>query len=146
MQDDELDRFVSLLKGLLKLKAGQCDSIGDELRDHLESRVEELTEKGQSREAAIRTALEEFGDSARLAHAFVVVERHNQRRRFMRMASFSVLGVTIAGLFAGLFLSIETMGARSTTKPSDRRQVKHQPLRSHRSFGASTRRMTPTQK
>mgnify|MGYP002701045636 FL=1 len=64
MPEREFELYLDLLGKLLKLTPEQKTSISDELRDHLEERFEELVQSGQSRDDAIRQALDEFGDAA----------------------------------------------------------------------------------
>ena len=63
MSDREFDNYLSLLSGLLRLRGKQRDAIAEELRSHLEDRLEELVAQGVAREAAIQQTLAEFGDA-----------------------------------------------------------------------------------
>ena len=65
MSEPEFEIYLSLLSKFLRLDAAQKADIAEELRIHLEERLAELTAEGQSREDAIRLALEEFGDAGR---------------------------------------------------------------------------------
>ncbi len=53
MSEDEFELYLRLLGKFLRLKPGQRAEISDELRDHLESRLDELTQSGLDRTAAI---------------------------------------------------------------------------------------------
>src|SRR5262249_37704618 len=63
----------------------------------LEGRVGEVTARGLSREAAIREALEEFGDAAELANHFTQVSRTRKRRMIMRL-TFGTAALLAASL------------------------------------------------
>lgn len=97
MPEREFELYLSLLSRFLRLKPTQRDEIADELRDHLEQRLEELAAKGLSRDDAIRTALEEFGDAAELAHHFKNVTRLRHRKMIMRFTfgTAAVLAATV---------------------------------------------------
>ena len=71
MSKNEFDQYLALLSGLLRLSPAQREAIASELRDHLEERLDELLAQGVSRQKAIETALEEFGDATGLAGEFV---------------------------------------------------------------------------
>jgi hypothetical protein len=84
MPEHEFELYLSLLSRFLRLKPAQRDELADELRDHLEERLEALAVRGLSREEAIRTALDEFGDAAELAHHFTHLAHVRKRRLIMR--------------------------------------------------------------
>ncbi len=101
MSEREFESYLSAITKLLRLKPTQRDAIATELRDHLESRLEELTAKGVDRDTAIQRALDEFGDAAALGHDLTAPHRHQFRRRMMQtsltaaaVAAVVVLGVT----------------------------------------------------
>lgn len=54
--------------------------IADELRFHLEARVEELTASGLDHESARRIALEEFGDVGQVSQQLYAIDDHAARR------------------------------------------------------------------
>jgi putative ABC transport system permease protein len=54
--------------------------VDDELAFHLESRVRELTARGQSEETARRNAEAEFGDLRASRRELTAVDRHRRRR------------------------------------------------------------------
>ena len=58
MSEKEFQLYLSLLGRFLRLRPGQRREIADELRDHLEERLEEISCQGFSRDEAVRRALE----------------------------------------------------------------------------------------
>jgi hypothetical protein len=88
------------LGSLLRLGPAQREAIANELRDHLDERVAELTARGLEREEAISRALEEFGDAARLAADFSQVFWSRKRRWIMRCTMGSLVAVAAAVLVA----------------------------------------------
>jgi hypothetical protein len=97
MSEQEFDLYLKLLAKCLRLTAGQREQIADELRDHLEERLEELARAGVPREKAVVQALDEFGDAAVLAAHFTTIARLKRRRFLMRLSLGSV-GALAAGL------------------------------------------------
>ena len=91
MSKEDFDRFLALLGGFLNLDRKQRQAISDELRDHLEMRVESLIRAGIDESAAQKQALEEFGDAAGVAARFASLAQQRNRRRMMRIASISTL-------------------------------------------------------
>ena len=81
MPAEEFDAYLRALSSLLRLEPAQRAELADEFRDHLESRLEELTAAGVPRARAVETALEEFGDAAGLASHFTSQHRFRVRRR-----------------------------------------------------------------
>ncbi|MFH5803306.1 permease prefix domain 1-containing protein [Alienimonas sp. DA493] len=108
MPAEEFDAYLKTLSGRLRLKPARRAELSDELRDHLETRLEELTAEGVPRAAAVRKALEEFGDAAGLASqmsfAFAVHARRRRRKTVMRVtasaAATLACGIAVAYLFA----------------------------------------------
>ncbi|MBT6487010.1 MAG: hypothetical protein HOK71_20365 [Planctomycetaceae bacterium] len=102
MSKQEFELYLSLLSRFLRLNAGQRSEISDELRDHLEERLDELTASGLSQEAAIRQALDEFGDAAELATHFTQLAHRRRRRILMRctLASIAAASAVILISFA----------------------------------------------
>jgi hypothetical protein len=100
MSDREFDNYLTLLAGLLRLDGKQRGAIAEELRSHLEDRLEELVARGVARDEAIQQALAEFGDAAGLAGQFVAISRNRKRRWLMRAMTFSVAAMSLfaAGL------------------------------------------------
>lgn len=103
MSERDFDIYLSLLAKLLRLSSGQRESIEAELRDHLEERLDELLGKGLTKEQAIATALEEFGDAAGLAQRFTLLATQHRRRLIMR---YSVASLCALGLTAAMVMSI----------------------------------------
>ena len=64
MSNEEFENYLALVSRLLRLNRSQREMIRNEMRDHLETRVEEMVDSGVDRKDAIRSALEEFGDAA----------------------------------------------------------------------------------
>lgn len=101
MPEREFELYLGLLGKLLKLTPEQKSAISDELRDHLEERFEELVQAGQSRDEAIRQALDEFGDAAGLAIDFTQVSRKTIRRTIVRTTAVTT---AVTALAAFLFV------------------------------------------
>jgi hypothetical protein len=97
MSEQEFELYLKLLAKCLRLTSGQREQIADELRDHLEERLEELARAGVPREKAVVQALDEFGDAAVLAGNFATIARLKRRRFLMRLSLGSV-GALAAGL------------------------------------------------
>lgn len=90
MSDRDFENYLSLLAGLLRLQGQQRAAIADELRAHLEDRMEELLAQGVSRDEAVQQALAEFGDAAGLAGQFLAISQNRKRRWLMRITTFSL--------------------------------------------------------
>src|SRR5206468_8488592 len=90
VSDREFENYLTLLAGLLRLDSKQRGTIADELRSHLEDRLDELTARGISRDDAVKQALAEFGDAAGLAGQFLAIHRNRKRRWLMRVTTFSI--------------------------------------------------------
>jgi hypothetical protein len=102
MSDREFENYLTLLSRLLRLSGKQRGAIAEELRAHLDDRLEELMAGGVSREEAVRRALEEFGDAAGLAGQFAALSWNRKRRWLMRLTTFSVVATVLVA--AGLAL------------------------------------------
>jgi hypothetical protein len=100
MPDHEFDTYLTLLASLLKLDRRQRGKIAEELRSHLEDRLDELLAEGRPREEAIQQALAEFGDAAGLAAEFKTLSSGRKRRWLMRVTTFSVAATLL--LAAGI--------------------------------------------
>jgi Bacterial type II/III secretion system short domain len=103
MPEHDFELYLSLLTRFLRISPAQRDSIADELRDHLEQRLGELEAQGLSREAAIRAALEEFGDAADLANHFTSLARIRKRRLIMRLTFGSAVALAALVLISTAF-------------------------------------------
>ena len=90
MSEQEFDRYLAVLGGMLRLSRKQRESISGELRDHLEQRLDELLAEGMSHDEAVCAALEEFGDASALAERFALVTREQKRRWVMRFVASGV--------------------------------------------------------
>ncbi|QDU79865.1 hypothetical protein Pla110_15840 [Polystyrenella longa] len=99
MPEHEFELYLSLLSRFLKLNSQQREEIAEELRGHLEMRLEDLAKEGHSREEAIRIALDEMGDAGELAQHFSTISKSRRRKMIMRCT----LG-TAAVLACGLVL------------------------------------------
>ena len=100
MPEHDFELYLSLLSRFLRLKPAQRDEIADELRDHLEERLQELSARGLSHDEAIKAALDEFGDAAELAHHFTHVAHIRRRRKIMR---YTVAALAVSLLVATAF-------------------------------------------
>jgi hypothetical protein len=103
MPEHDFELYLSLLSRFLRLKAAQRDEIADELRDHLEARLEELAARGLSRDEAIKAALDEFGDAAELAQHFTHVAHVRKRRIIMRYTFGTAAALAAAILITTAF-------------------------------------------
>ena len=103
MSEDEFELYLRLLGKFLRLKPSQQAEISDELRDHLETRLDELTRTGLSRTAAIERALDEFGDAASLADHFSRIVYERKRRLVMRCTLSTVAAAAVALVAGSLF-------------------------------------------
>ena len=100
MSDQEFENYLALVGRMLRLSRRQANDLGCELRDHVEQRVDELVEAGNSPKDALRTALEEFGDAASLAAQFSAVQHLVRRRWMMRFATLSMAGSFLVAVLA----------------------------------------------
>ncbi|MBA3313778.1 MAG: PDZ domain-containing protein [Planctomycetaceae bacterium] len=100
MSQAEFDSYLSLLAKFLRLRSRQRAELADELRDHLDSRLDELLAQGKSREQAIKIALEEFGDAAVLAEDFSRLASRRKRRFVMRCTAASAAVVAAVVLLS----------------------------------------------
>jgi hypothetical protein len=103
MSEQEFELYLKLLSRCLGLTSGQREQISDELRDHLEERLEELAGTGVPRDQAVLQALDEFGDAAVLAGHFTTIAHLKRRRFLMRLSLGSVVALAAALLVAFAF-------------------------------------------
>jgi hypothetical protein len=103
MSEQEFELYLKLLSRCLGLTAAQREQIADELRDHLQERLEELAQSGVPRDKAVLQALDEFGDAAVLAGHFTTIARLKRRRFLMRLSLGSVAALAAAMLIAFAF-------------------------------------------
>lgn len=99
MTQENFEKYLALLKGLLKLRDSQKEEIASELRDHLEQRVEELEASGLDSDDAELAAIKEFGDAAGMASSFVNISRFRKQRWMMRFTTFAIAGCFVAAVF-----------------------------------------------
>lgn len=90
MSQQEFETYLSVLSRLLRLAPEQREQVAEELRDHLETRLEELTSQGVPHAEAVRLALDEFGDAAGVATSFFSLVREQRRRWVMRATTISL--------------------------------------------------------
>jgi hypothetical protein len=100
MSDHEFENYLTLISRFLRLNPAQREAIGEELRDHFESRLAELIDAGKSHHEAVRLALAEFGDAAGLAAEFTHISQARRRRLVMRCTVASVAALAAAVLVA----------------------------------------------
>jgi hypothetical protein len=103
MTEPDFDAYLNLLSKLLRLTRGQQAEITSELRDHLEERFADLLSQGHPRDAAIRLALDELGDTAVLAGEFAPSLQVRRRRTIMRYTILSASAVAVTFVVASLF-------------------------------------------
>src|SRR5215467_13799809 len=96
MSDHEFENYLTLISRFLRLSPAQREAIGEELRDHFESRLAELINSGKSHHEAVRLALAEFGDAAGLAADFSHISQARRRRLVMRCTVASVVALAAA--------------------------------------------------
>ncbi|MEM8782346.1 MAG: permease prefix domain 1-containing protein [Planctomycetota bacterium] len=96
MSQQEFEHYLSLLARMLRLTPSQRDAIADELRTHLEERLDELQQEGHDRDEAIRLALDEFGDANALAADFALTARRTTQRKTRRRLMQTTAGTLIA--------------------------------------------------
>lgn len=109
MSNEEFENYIALVSRLLQLRGKQRDQISVELRDHLQTRAAELESEGENKQAALRQAIEEFGDAAAMARNFQSVQNLKRQRWMMRFTTFAIAGVFLAALFT---MSMWPSGAR----------------------------------
>ena len=99
MSNEEFENYIALVSRLLQLRGKQQEQISVELRDHLQTRAAELESTGETKQAALRQAIEEFGDAAAMAKNFQSVQNLKRQRWMMRFTTFAIAGVFLAALF-----------------------------------------------
>lgn len=103
MSEREFELYLSVLGGMMKLSSAQRKDLAEELRSHMDERLDGLIAEGLTRDEAIRTALEEFGDAAGLAANFTQIAQLKQRRRIMRWTTGTIAATTCAILALASF-------------------------------------------
>ena len=115
MSELQFELYLRLLGRFLRLTPGQQAEIADELRDHLDARLEELSRAGIARDVAIRRALDEFGDAAQLADHFSRITRDRKKRLVMRCTLGTVAAAAAALVFGS---ALWPEGARLAVAPA----------------------------
>ncbi len=121
MSQQEFDHYLSLLARMLKLTPTQREEIADELRTHLEERLADLQADGHDRDAAIRLALDEFGDASVLAHDFTETAQRAKHQRSRRRLMQTTAGTLIAAAvvtFAVMTLTPNNFKGMPTQAPA----------------------------
>jgi hypothetical protein len=101
MSQQEFESYLRLLARFLHLNGAQREAIARELRAHMEDRLEDLLARGYTREEAIQTALDEFGDAAALAGEF---GRIGRRRRWIMRTTTATISIAAAVLLVSFLL------------------------------------------
>lgn len=104
MSEQEFEVYLRLIAKLLRLSDAQREAISDELRDHMEARLDELMDGGMDREKAVHAAIEEFGDAAGLAEEFTQITRHYTLRRRIMRTSIGALAAAATIALAFLYM------------------------------------------
>jgi hypothetical protein len=102
MSHPDFDNYLALLVRLMPVDAREREAIREELRSHLEDRFDELVSQKVPPDEALRRAIDDLGDAARLAAAFVSLTRIQRRRQIMRFSSATLVVAVLAllGMFA----------------------------------------------
>ncbi len=102
MSEQEFEAYLRLLGRFLRLDEHQRKTIGRELRGHMEERLDELLSRGYTREDAVNTVLDEFGDAAALAGEF----GRPSRRKWIVRGTAGTIGIAASFLLV-MFLMPE---------------------------------------
>ena len=98
MDHREFDNYLTLLASLLRIRGEQREVIAQELRAHLEDRLDDLLDRGVDRDTAVQMALEEFGDAAGLAANFSLLTRNRRRRWIVKVTTFSTAALVLLAI------------------------------------------------
>ncbi len=101
MSEQEFESYLRLMSRFLQLNEEQRKTIGLELRGHMEERLDELLSRGFTREDAIHTILDEFGDAAALSSEF---SRIGLRRKWIMRTTAGTAGIAAVILFVSFLL------------------------------------------
>src|SRR5688572_13241848 len=93
-----IDAWLNIFVRLLRLSEKQRTEIRSELQEHLRERTRDLMLAGHSEAKSVRIAIEELGETARLARSFESANRPHIRRWLMYS---SMLGLTAAVFVTG---------------------------------------------
>ncbi len=108
MSEREFENYLNLLGRLLKLSALQREQVAQELRDHMELRLDQLLAEGMSKADAVAAALDEFGDAAGLANELTRISKQRKRSMIMRYSLATLILLTVTAL-----VTISMLPARS---------------------------------
>jgi hypothetical protein len=100
LSQQEFETYLTLLCKLLRVESTQREQVAQELRAHMEDRLDELLARGIPRQQAIQMVLEEFGDAAGLAAQLASISWNRKQRWYMKVSAFGVAGLAAAGLLA----------------------------------------------
>ena len=98
MSHQEFENYLALLTRLLKVPASQREQLAEELRAHLEDRLDELLARGMTKEQAVPLAIGEFGDAAVLAADLASIAQRRKRRLIMKVSYVGVGALAVLGL------------------------------------------------
>lgn len=101
MSELEFEAYLRLMGRFLHMSEAQRQTLGRELRGHMEDRMDELLARGYSREDAITTILDEFGDAAALAGEF---GRIGNRRKWIMRTTAGTAAIAATILFVSFLL------------------------------------------
>ncbi|MEM9252710.1 MAG: permease prefix domain 1-containing protein [Planctomycetota bacterium] len=110
MSEREFEAYLNLLARTLRLSTTQRDRIANELRDHMEARLQELIDQGVDRDDAILQALDEFGDANLLADDLARPRHQQFRRRIMQTGFATVALAAMAALAVMYFTPVNRQG------------------------------------
>lgn len=112
MSQQEFEHYLDLLARMVRLTPQQRDRIADELRTHLEDRLDDLEHQGHDRDTAVRLALEGFGDANVLATDLSDTVRRGTRNKQKRLA----IRTTTATLVAAAVVTFVVMTLTPTNR------------------------------
>ena len=94
--ESAIDAWLNVVSRLMHLPEKTRREICSELREHLRERVRDLLLGGSDERAAVRTAIEELGETAQLARRFEAADRPPGRRLLMHAILTLVGGGALA--------------------------------------------------
>ncbi len=104
----QLETFLAVLAWRLRLPEAQRDAIRSELHAHIVERARDLMIVGHGEDTAVRTAIEELGETAELARRLAAAHRFPRRRLAMNL-SLVGLGLGALGLGAVALVPSESI-------------------------------------
>ncbi|MEO0587433.1 MAG: permease prefix domain 1-containing protein [Planctomycetota bacterium] len=126
MSEHEFEAYLNLLARTLRLSDAQREQIAGELRDHLEARLDELTEQGIDRHDAILQALDEFGDAGVLADD-LARPRHQRTRRRLMQTSFATIAAAACAAIAVMYFAPTNRQGQAPQLPAIANEAPEQP-------------------